>query len=59
MSALALPIVKQIMEQHGGGIEITSDLGQGSTVRFWLPTTLGGGSQERDQVAVSNEERAA
>lgn len=56
---LGLPIVKQIMEQHGGGIEITSDLGQGSTVRFWLPTTLGRGSQEHDQLPASNEERAA
>ena len=34
---LGLPTVKQIMEQHGGGIEITSVIGTGTQVRFWLP----------------------
>ena len=34
---LGLPTVKQIMEQHGGGIDITSQLGQGTEVLLWLP----------------------
>ena len=34
---LGLPTVKQIMEQHGGGIEITSSEGQGTRVLLWLP----------------------
>ena len=34
---LGLPIVKQIMEQHGGGIEITSKQGIGTQVVLWLP----------------------
>ena len=34
---LGLPTVKQIMEQHGGGIDITSQLGQGTEVVLWLP----------------------
>ncbi|MCZ6863062.1 MAG: PAS domain S-box protein [Alphaproteobacteria bacterium] len=34
---LGLPIVKQIMEQHDGGIEITSQQGRGSQVVLWLP----------------------
>ena len=34
---LGLPTVKQIMEQHGGGIEITSTIGTGTQVRLWLP----------------------
>ncbi len=34
---LGLPTVKQIMEQHGGGIDITSNLGQGTDVVLWLP----------------------
>jgi PAS domain S-box-containing protein len=34
---LGLPIVKQIMEQHGGGVDIESTLGQGATVTLWLP----------------------
>ncbi len=34
---LGLPITKQIMEQHGGGIEIQSEPGQGTIVTLWLP----------------------
>lgn len=34
---LGLPTVRQIMEQHEGGIEITSQLGQGTSVLLWLP----------------------
>lgn len=34
---LGLPIVKQIMEQHSGGIEIESQPGAGTTVTLWLP----------------------
>jgi signal transduction histidine kinase len=33
---LGLSVVKQIMEQHGGGIEIETELGRGTTVRLWL-----------------------
>ena len=35
---LGLPTVRQIMEQHGGGIDINSIQGQGTTVFLWLPT---------------------
>jgi signal transduction histidine kinase len=34
---LGLPIVKSIMEQHGGGIEINSQRDVGTTVVLWLP----------------------
>ena len=34
---LGLPTVKQIMEQHGGGIDSNSTVGTGTQVRFWLP----------------------
>ncbi len=34
---LGLPIVRQIMEQHAGGVEIESEPGQGTTVTLWLP----------------------
>jgi len=34
---LGLTNTKQIMEQHGGGIEIKSKLGAGTTVTLWLP----------------------
>ncbi len=34
---LGMPTVKQIMDQHAGGIEVESEPGQGSTVTLWLP----------------------
>ena len=34
---LGLPIVKDIMEHHGGGVEISSQVGVGTTVVLWLP----------------------
>ncbi|MCH8999575.1 MAG: ATP-binding protein, partial [Proteobacteria bacterium] len=33
---LGLPVVKQIMEQHGGGIEIETEEGRGTRVCLWL-----------------------
>ena len=37
---LGLAVVKQIMEQHGGGVEITSENNIGTKVVLWLPATL-------------------
>jgi len=34
---LGMPAVRQIMELHGGGIEVESVAGQGTTVTLWLP----------------------
>jgi signal transduction histidine kinase len=34
---LGLPIVKGIMEQHGGGVEINSQRDVGTTIVLWLP----------------------
>lgn len=34
---LGLPAVKQIMEQHGGGVEVESGRGSGARVVLWLP----------------------
>ncbi len=36
-NGLGMPIVQQIMELHGGGIEIVSALGEGTHVTLWLP----------------------
>jgi signal transduction histidine kinase len=38
---LGLPIVKGIMEQHIGGIEIDSQVGIGTKVTLWLPAKKG------------------
>ena len=37
---LGMPTVKQIMEQHGGGIEIESEEGKGTTIILWLPLNI-------------------
>ena len=37
---LGLPVVKQIMEQHGGGVEVTSERRVGTRVLLWLPSSL-------------------
>ncbi len=34
---LGMPVIKDIMEEHKGGVEIKSKAGQGTTVILWLP----------------------
>ena len=34
---LGMPLVRQVMEQHGGGVEITNEEGRGTEVVLWLP----------------------
>lgn len=34
---LGLPIVKEIMNQRQGGVQISSKENEGSTVKLWLP----------------------
>jgi signal transduction histidine kinase len=36
-TGLGLPAVQKIMEQHGGGLEVTSAPGQGATFTIWWP----------------------
>ena len=36
---LGMPLVKNILERHEGGIEVESTEGQGALVTFWLPYT--------------------
>ena len=39
---LGMPTVKQIMEQHSGGVEINTEEGKGTTVTLWLPKKVAG-----------------
>ncbi|HDS74115.1 MAG TPA: HAMP domain-containing protein, partial [Firmicutes bacterium] len=39
-TGLGLPLVKEIVEQHGGRVHVESTLGAGSTVSFHLPKNL-------------------
>ena len=34
---LGMPIVKNIMAEHNGGLEVESTPGDGTTVTLWLP----------------------
>jgi signal transduction histidine kinase len=34
---LGLPLVKQILDYHGGGVEVTSDAGHGACATLWMP----------------------
>lgn len=38
---LGLPLVRQIMEQHRGGVELDSRVGEGTSVTLWLPLDSG------------------
>jgi len=42
-TGLGLASTRQIIEQHGGAISVTSEEDMGTTVTFWLPL------QETDQ----------
>ncbi len=36
---LGMPIVRNIMEEHNGGVEIESSYGKGTVVKLWLPSS--------------------
>jgi signal transduction histidine kinase len=38
---LGLSLVRRTVEAHGGRIDVRSELGQGTTVRIWLPVAAG------------------
>jgi len=36
-TGLGLPAVEKILEQHGGGLDITSRIGEGACFTAWWP----------------------
>lgn len=36
---LGVPIIKNVLESHGGGVDYRSEVGKGTTVTLWLPLT--------------------
>jgi signal transduction histidine kinase len=36
-TGLGMSLVKEIIELHHGSVELQSQLGQGTTVKLWLP----------------------
>ncbi|OGT11777.1 MAG: hypothetical protein A3F73_12655 [Gallionellales bacterium RIFCSPLOWO2_12_FULL_59_22] len=40
-TGLGLMMVKKLVELHGGGVEVTSEVGKGSRFSFWLPLRPG------------------
>ena len=46
-SGLGLSIVKEVVEMHGGRVEVTSTLGSGTTVHLFLPAHGGPGARSR------------
>jgi signal transduction histidine kinase len=43
---LGLAIVKDIIEQHGGDIQVSSRIGEGTVFTFWIPVSGGGGNEK-------------
>ena len=42
-AGLGLPLVKELVELHGGSVTIESEEGKGTRVAFYLPIAPGGG----------------
>ena len=59
-TGLGMSIVKEIVELHGGDLEITSKVGAGTTVTLWLPAgDVEVGTQAPDAFPSSPKEQKA
>jgi signal transduction histidine kinase len=48
---LGLSLVKHIMEEHGGGVDVASAPGKGSTFTVWFPLHPQGGAKKYSQIS--------
>ena len=53
---LGLSLVRQVVEAHAGRVDVKSELGQGTTVRVWLP--VGAAARQATDEARSDAEGA-
>lgn len=53
-TGLGLPITQGIVEAHGGGLTLTSEVGRGTVVTILLPVSGGPGDAERPAGAAGN-----
>jgi signal transduction histidine kinase len=59
-TGLGMSIVKEIVDLHGGDLEITSKVGAGTTVTIWLPArSVEVGTQAPDAFPSSPKEQKA
>jgi two-component system sensor histidine kinase HydH len=42
---LGMPIVQHILDQHGGGVEINSEPGEGTEIVLWVPVNTQEGTR--------------
>lgn len=52
-TGVGLPSAKLIVERHGGGIDVVSRPGQGSTVTLWLPASPAMGDERAEAECVT------
>lgn len=50
-TGLGLPMVRQVVERHGGSVEVVSRVGMGTTVTMTLPDVIVGTNHEEEEVA--------
>ena len=48
-SGLGLSLVREVIEAHGGRVDVTSDLGKGSKFSVYLPVTTAGSPMAPDK----------